>query len=323
MKRAITLFLTLTASATLLTACNSNDKGIERISLSKDAEIAHKVYNANLPENILNKHKNFATQLTMPDVAPDQYDYQVRGMRYTEWGSGTYILNYLDSRVSYRVDDYGDGTYTQGLGLNINEDKFTYIPFLANTELDLYNTAKETVTDIYVQNGLLHFKTEYKPEGVKAYYSDYYPDEDPTGVRIFSEFVVDAKTYEATEISVVSKKDNVETIRYFATAKYDVKEPTQIAIMSAAFERPSQNKIHLELDVDLNKPSHYKIDVMVPSNTEVTYLCDDNNYVYFDDADYSTLNRWNRMTDLHRYVVRNPSAEQRAKFDELMSALMA
>ena len=29
------------------------------------------------------------------------------------------------------------------------------------------------------------------------------------------------------------------------------------------------------------------------------------------------------MTDLHRYVFRNPTAEQKAKFEELMNALTA
>lgn len=324
MKRA-NLFLTFIASVTLLTACNSEKEDIERVDLAKAQEIAHDVYVANLPENILKKHKSYETSITMPGVVPDQYDYQVNGMRYTEWGSGTFILYFLNERYAYRVDDYGENTYTQAIGLDINDaaNRYTYNPFLANSELGLFNTDVEKVTDLYIQKGLLHFKTEYNETGVKNYFENNYPEEDATGVRMFSEFVVDAKTYEATEVSVKSVKDKVETTRYYGTAKYDVKEPRQVAIMRAAFERPSQNMVRLELDVDLGKESHYKIDVNIPSNTDVTYLCEDSDYVYFDDAEGETINRWNRMTDLHRYVYRNPTAEQKAKFEELMNALMA
>ena len=210
--KSVLLLTAASLSTVALAACQKGD-GKEHLSLSRDQEISHKLFEAAKSDNLLKNHENYAytwDEPTMESTAKE-YHYVEEGAYYREWSSGTYRLDFIDERIVISTE-WTDPT-PFSVGANINDELTQIKPYTVEDEIDFYDPETETIKDIYIQDGLLHFVTEYKEDLAKDW-ADYYGVDLGKNGKFYSEYVAYADSYEPKEFTISFEKDGEKKVLF-------------------------------------------------------------------------------------------------------------
>ena len=322
--KSVLLLAAASLSTVALASCQKGD-GKEHLSLSRDQEISHKLFEAAKSDNLLKNHENYAytwDEPTMESTAKE-YHYVEEGAYYREWSSGTYRLDFIDERIVISTE-WTDPT-PFSVGANINDELTQIKPYTVEDEIDFYDPETETIKDIYIQDGLLHFVTEYKEDLAKDW-ADYYGVDLGKNGKFYSEYVAYADSYEPKEFTISFEKDGEKKVLFIQQMEYEVETPAQYYILAAYYYRESRSFTHIVFHVNPGSENGFDVEYDVPTYTEVTYYHDgemgkEGGYVYFDDLECTTLTRWDRASTFEKYFFTNPSQELINKFQDCYNNL--
>ena len=326
MKKLNSIFLlTLTSlSVCALASCQNQASGKKHISLSKDTEIAHKLFEASQIENILKNHESCAYTWDEPtkEDSNKEYHYVEKDLYYREWSNGIYRLDLIPERLVVSTEWAVPAPFS--VGVNLNAELTSYKPFNVDNEEDFYTPDSEIIKDIYTQDGLLHFMTEYKKEDAEDFAS-YYGEELGNG-KVLTDYVAKADSYEPKELVIKLVKDNKEKVLFISQMEYDIETPSQVYILYSYLLRDSREFMNVKFHVNKGQDSAFDIEFDVPKYTEVNLYHDGlagqlDGFVYFNDLECTTLTRWDRASDFERYVFTEPSQELVDKFQECLNNL--
>ena len=297
------------------------------IDLSRQEEIMRKCYDAGLADEILKHHECYSYTYSNPTnpSAKDQLFYIDADCIYKEWVNERYEIDFPDDRISV-VGDFAQNKFE--ISLNINENKFKPREIYVTPFEHFFDMNDgDDITDIYTLNGKLYVESKYNQQRAEEYEQKYLLTEPLGNGYITTLLVANATTYEPILSSVTLHKDGKDILCYLEEVSYDQDPPGEAYLLITFLDRPSRSYTNVTAHVNYGTEKAFDVSVRVPSYTEVNYFHDGNlgepgGWVYFDDAECTSLTKWDRISDFEKYFFTDPSEELLAKYTELYNALV-
>ena len=282
-------------------------------------ELYSKLTEVNCTAAVFGRHEALTIHWYWPAYDYSVMTYETKDFIFRDRDNGS--IDYTTEKYIYNCTVSEESGSNLGVTLDVSGKGLNHDQIVPEDAEAFYDKEHEHYYDAYIEDGTVVVVSEYDEQSSRSKIEEYTGETDSEGWTVYSTVCYDPGNYEIQNMTYFMKKgdESVEISRI--TYAYDEPVPHAVYILRAAFERSSRNMMTVTAVADAGTDREIKSSVTVPKNIECYYTVGGKTAVYFYDADYSTLYRWDRMSSLTMYIVTDPSEELVDRFNELLANL--